>query len=293
MTQRWFAVKNITTGVLVQAERECQVADFVRQKPHPCIVRLYHVHHYPDVGLYTLVMEFCPKLDLYYYVSRAKIKAMRERKPYVAPPQWNFWLGQIFLGLEHMHLRMGTLFRDLKLQNVVVDGQQCAKITDFGFSRFGLQASGQFSFFVPPGTAGYVAPEVLRKEEYDFRADLYSFGVVIWLLLTGGLKQDWKPRPPGVRYVSGQQPNYTAHFQDYQLLADCILRPAENGARRLDRDTTDFLLRLLHRQQAARPTHQEIRRSRLLERPQLPEFGAKKWEVEAWLKDVAEFLPEA
>ncbi|CAE8664340.1 unnamed protein product [Polarella glacialis] len=126
------------------------------------------------------------------------------------------WLAQIFLGLEHMHLEMDTLLRDLKPENVVLSASGCAKLTDFGFGRFGVESSGCWSFGMPSGSPGYVSPEVLHRESYDSRADLYSFGVLAWVMLTGGVTIGSEPVPPMGRPRYGgdfQAPTPTQHRQ--------------------------------------------------------------------------------
>lgn len=88
---------------------------------------------------------------------------------YQAPALAVAWIAQVFLGLEHMHRRMDTLLRDLKPDNVVLSASGVAKLTDFGFGRFGVEASsGTWSFGVPAGSPGYVAPEVILQRNYDY-----------------------------------------------------------------------------------------------------------------------------
>merc|ERR1712176_769536 len=97
----------------------------------------------------------------------------------------------MFLALEHLHLTQPCmLVRDVKPANVVLtENQRIAKLTDFGMSRQGDYSNGTFSFSntLPPGTPDYVAPEVVAGQPYNYSADLYSFGVLVWVLLTGGL----------------------------------------------------------------------------------------------------------
>jgi len=77
------------------------------------------------------------------------------------------------LGLEHMHLQVGTLNRDLKPENVVLNGNM-AKLTDFGFSKIcddleDLSQSG-WTFNIPTGSPGYCPPEILSKQAYGMSA---------------------------------------------------------------------------------------------------------------------------
>jgi len=187
----WYAVKTIKTWqgtAPPQATRECEVADKILQIPHPCIVTLHHVCNFSDVGIYALVMEFAKNGDLMGQLKDQKRRCLTEGRPYSPPALAKNWIAQIFLGLEHMHRRMDTLLRDLKPDNVVLDRHFIAKLTDFGFGRFGCESTtGTWSFGVPTGSPGYVAPEILHGRRYNFAADLYSFGVLVWVLLTGGL----------------------------------------------------------------------------------------------------------
>merc|ERR1719152_170198 len=102
-------------------------------------------------------MELCTNGDLYNQVRAARGDG--RRGIYVPPPLARCWCGQVFLGLEHMHLRMSTLLRDLKPENVVLDAVGRAKLTDFGLGRFGVESTGQWTFGMPTGSPGYVAPE--------------------------------------------------------------------------------------------------------------------------------------
>eukprot|EP00929_Paragymnodinium_shiwhaense_P000604 TRINITY_DN100858_c0_g1_i1.p1 TRINITY_DN100858_c0_g1~~TRINITY_DN100858_c0_g1_i1.p1 ORF type:complete len:1243 (-),score=178.83 TRINITY_DN100858_c0_g1_i1:89-3817(-) len=286
-TTNWYAVKNIKSqrGQLSVAARECQVADHIRLKPHPCLVRLFHVHHFADIGLYVLVMEFCSGGDVLGRIKARRRQAREQKRHYTPPQEAIRWIGQVFLGLEHLHLRMSTLLRDLKPENIVLSTEGHAKLTDFGFGRFGVESSGCWSFGIPTGSPGYVSPEVLRRENYGPSADLYSLGVLVWVLLTGGLIHKSEPVPPlgQMRHPT----DFQAHFQDWLLLAQCVARPERNHARPLPEDASDFVAKLTHRAPDARMSHVEIRRHRLLQSLQLPAFDARPQCVEAWMEKMA------
>ena len=78
----------------------------------------------------------------------------------------------------------GLVHRDVKPQNVLLNGDGQAKVTDFGIVR-SLDAVGHTETGTVLGTSHYIAPEQARGERVDAQTDLYSFGVVLYELLTG------------------------------------------------------------------------------------------------------------
>ena len=78
----------------------------------------------------------------------------------------------------------GLVHRDVKPQNVLLNGEGLAKVTDFGIVR-SLDAVGQTETGTVMGTSHYIAPEQARGERVDAQTDVYSFGVVLYELLTG------------------------------------------------------------------------------------------------------------
>ena len=78
----------------------------------------------------------------------------------------------------------GLIHRDVKPQNVLLNGEGLAKVTDFGIVR-SLDAVGQTETGTVLGTSHYIAPEQARGERVDAQTDVYSFGVVLHELLTG------------------------------------------------------------------------------------------------------------
>jgi len=93
--------------------------------------------------------------------------------------------GQILDALGHAH-RAGIVHRDLKPANLMLTDAGIVKVMDFGIARIsGTERMTSDGFMV--GTPAYMAPEQVRGDEVDGRADLYAAGVVIYRLLTGKL----------------------------------------------------------------------------------------------------------
>jgi len=198
------------------------------------------------------------------------------------------WIGEIFIGLEHMH-HMDMLLRDLKIDNIVFSLDGTAKITDFGFGRVGSQSDGIWSFGMPTGTPGYCAPEILREEPYDNSADMYSFGVLVWVLLSGGITSLLAPQPPITR--TSRASDYEALCHDWKQLAYCILNPESNRALRLPKIQQDFILRLTRGQRQSRLTAVDVREHPYMQPLQLPESSAAHAELLTWRKRMAANFP--
>ncbi|KAJ8768374.1 hypothetical protein K2173_021527 [Erythroxylum novogranatense] len=80
-------------------------------------------------------------------------------------------------GISYLHSQK-IVHRDVKSENMLLDGRRTLKIADFGVAR--VEAQNPCDMTGETGTLGYMAPEVLEGKPYDRRCDVYSFGICLW-----------------------------------------------------------------------------------------------------------------
>lgn len=261
---RLVAVKQ-TSRALAQREREA--LELVELRPHACILRLLQAVVTPGAETGALILEYCAQGNV-----ESRIAAARGRGGcYVRPQQWERWLASTFLALEHLHHCCRLLHLDVKPGNLFLDEGQCAKLGDFGASHQGLEADGSWVLGVPPGSAGFVAPEIFRQEPFGPSADLYSLGALAWMLLTG------KRPPTRMSAVDGRR--FHLLCDDHQLLAGEIRACDANS---LPAHAVDFMLSLIDCRPMLRLTHRGVREHGIAQPWQLPAVGE---DLSSWLEE--------
>lgn len=139
---------------------------------HPFIVRLHYA--FQTEGKLYLILDFLRGGDLFTRLSKEVMFTEEDVK---------FYLAELALALDHIH-SLGIIYRDLKPENILLDADGHISLTDFGLSKLPLDDQKAYSFC---GTVEYMAPEVVNRKGHSFVADWWSFGVLMYEMLTGSL----------------------------------------------------------------------------------------------------------
>lgn len=175
LTRKLVAIKSINKEYLSEEKQKNkimhEVGILMRLNRHPNVVKLFETF---ETGRHILlVMELCAGGDLLNYVRKRK-KLEEDSAKYL--------FKQLIEGLGYLHSK-NILHRDIKLDNILLDGKGMVKIADFGVSK---QVRPGEVMREQCGTPAYIAPEIIRDRGYSgFKADLWSAGVVLYAMLYG------------------------------------------------------------------------------------------------------------
>uniref|UniRef100_A0A3Q3AIE3 Mitogen-activated protein kinase kinase kinase 12 n=1 Tax=Kryptolebias marmoratus TaxID=37003 RepID=A0A3Q3AIE3_KRYMA len=158
--------------VAVKKVRNIKETDIkhLRKLKHPNIITFKGIC--TQAPCYCIIMEYCAQGQLY-EVLRAGRK--------ITPSLLMDWAMGIAGGMNYLHLHK-IIHRDLKSPNMLITYDDAVKISDFGTSKELSDKSTKMSF---AGTVAWMAPEVIRNEPVSEKVDIWSFGVVLWEMLTG------------------------------------------------------------------------------------------------------------
>uniref|UniRef100_A0A8C3S6L3 non-specific serine/threonine protein kinase n=1 Tax=Chelydra serpentina TaxID=8475 RepID=A0A8C3S6L3_CHESE len=161
--------------------------DILADVNHPFVVKLHYA--FQTEGKLYLILDFLRGGDLFTRLSKEVMFTEEDVK---------FYLAELALGLDHLH-SLGILYRDLKPENILLDDEGHIKLTDFGLSKEAIDHEKKAYSFC--GTVEYMAPEVVNRQGHTHSADWWSYGVLMFEMLTGSLPFQGKDRKETMTFI--------------------------------------------------------------------------------------------
>ncbi|XP_071876504.1 protein kinase C iota type isoform X2 [Bombus fervidus] len=194
-TKRIYAMKVIKKALVTDDEDidwvQTEKHVFETASNHPFLVGLHSCFQTPSRLFF--VIEFVRGGDLMFHMQRQR------RLP---EEHARFYAAEISLALNFLHEK-GIIYRDLKLDNVLLDHEGHVKLTDYGMCKEGVREGDTTATFC--GTPNYIAPEILRGEDYSFSVDWWALGVLLYEMLAGRSPFD----------IAGASENPDQNTEDY------------------------------------------------------------------------------
>ncbi|VDP12018.1 unnamed protein product, partial [Soboliphyme baturini] len=177
--KRYFAMKCLKKDVILNGEDiECTLIErrlLIMGSQCCFLTKCYGCLQSRDYVFF--LMEFLNGGDLMYHIQRVK------KFPEPCANVFRFYAAEILCGLTFLHDK-SIIYRDLKLDNVMLDIEGHIHLTDFGMCKTEMNREhGKASTFC--GTPDYIAPEIIKGKLYSEAVDFWSFGVLLYEMLIG------------------------------------------------------------------------------------------------------------
>eukprot|EP00074_Homo_sapiens_P082836 XP_016857272.1 serine/threonine-protein kinase N2 isoform X2 [Homo sapiens] len=175
-TNEMFAIKALKKGDIVARDEvdslmcEKRIFETVNSVRHPFLVNLFACFQTKEHVCF--VMEYAAGGDLMMHIHTDVF----------SEPRAVFYAACVVLGLQYLHEHK-IVYRDLKLDNLLLDTEGFVKIADFGLCKEGMGYGDRTSTFC--GTPEFLAPEVLTETSYTRAVDWWGLGVLIYEMLVG------------------------------------------------------------------------------------------------------------
>ncbi|XP_034255126.1 serine/threonine-protein kinase N isoform X3 [Thrips palmi] len=175
-TGEYFAIKALKKGDIIARDEvesllsEKRIFEVANQMRHPFLVNLFAC--FQTEAHVCFVMEYAAGGDLMMHIHADVF----------SEPRAIFYAACVVLGLQYLH-ESKIIYRDLKLDNLLLDTEGYVKIADFGLCKEGMGFGDRTGTFC--GTPEFLAPEVLTETSYTRAVDWWGLGVLIFEMLVG------------------------------------------------------------------------------------------------------------
>lgn len=176
-------------------------AEIAAHCDHPHIIKIYDIKQEGDIHYF--VMQFLPK----------NLTSVLKTKKVLSPLEAVKILKPIAEALAYVH-KKGIVHRDIKPNNIMFDEDNNPILTDFGIAL--RDDTTRIQGPIATGTPEYMSPEQIRGENLDFRSDIYSFGIVLYELVTGDVPYHSED-PQSVFYQHINEPLPEKPLKDNQV----------------------------------------------------------------------------
>ncbi|NWR55258.1 PKN2 kinase, partial [Bucorvus abyssinicus] len=176
VTGKLYAIKALKKKDIIRRDEidslncEKRIFEVVNSSGHPFLVNMFACFQTPHHACF--VMEYTPGGDL----------MMRIHEDVFPEHMAQFYTACVVLGLQFLHEKK-IIYRDLKLDNLLLDAEGFVKIADFGLCKEGIGFGDRTNTFC--GTPEFLAPEVLTDISYTRAVDWWGLGVLIYEMLVG------------------------------------------------------------------------------------------------------------
>lgn len=172
-----YAMKVLDKSVIAQKGQVAHTKserDILHEIRHPFIVCLHYAFQ-TERKLY-MVTDYYPGGNLFAHVQRARRTGGFEE------PRAKFYAAELCLALDFLH-QNSIVYRDLKLENILMDVDGHIVLTDFGLSKDNVSDINENSLQTFCGTVEYMAPELVKGMKYSVAVDWWSYGVLVYEMM--------------------------------------------------------------------------------------------------------------
>ncbi|KAI8926555.1 kinase-like domain-containing protein [Entophlyctis helioformis] len=218
LTGHLYAIKALKKEFIIQnddvksTKLEKSIFQAASAEHHPFMVNL-HSSFQTESRVY-FVMEYVPGGDLMCHIQDKKRFSQARTR---------FYACEVLLALQYFH-QNNIVYRDLKLDNILLGGDGHIKVADYGICKANMPYGATTSTFC--GTPDYMAPEILMNRRYGLAVDWWSFGVLIFVMLVG---------------------RYPFHGEDENDILEAILADAIDYPTNMPRITLSLLQSLMNK----------------------------------------------